>query len=109
MPPRSSLSWGTEVALAMGAVMLGRWASDEMATCAGVAPTFSATFSTAARIAKPRSFMWLFWMPAARAVLGSSAPAGYLPEKDPLATEEYGMTPMPDSTEGGSGSRQYPP
>ena len=57
MPPISSLSCATEVALAIGAVMPGRCASQESATCAGVAFAFSATLSTAARIAKPRSFM----------------------------------------------------
>src|SRR5437899_11601240 len=99
MPPRSSLSWGTEVALAVGAVMLGRWASHELATCAGVAPTFAATLSPAARMAKRRSFMWLFWMPAAGAVGGSAAPARYLPERKPLASDEYEMTPMLCSTQ----------
>ena len=42
MPPISSLSCATEVALAIGAVMPGRWASQDSATCAGVAPAFCA-------------------------------------------------------------------
>src|SRR5262249_47145816 len=60
MPPMSSRNCTTDVALAIGAVMPGRWASHERATCAGVAPDPAATFSTASRIAKPRSFMSIF-------------------------------------------------
>ena len=46
-----------EVALAIGAVMPGRWASHAMATWVGVTPSPAATFSTAARTVNPRSVM----------------------------------------------------
>ena len=66
MPPTSSLSWASEVALAIGAVMPGRWASQDSATWAGVAPAPAATFSTAANISgRPRTTASATWAPAA--------------------------------------------
>jgi hypothetical protein len=44
-----SSSCASEVALAIGAVMLGRAISQASATCAGVVPTLVATVSSAAR------------------------------------------------------------
>src|SRR5262249_62202737 len=83
-----SLGGLTGVALAMGAVMPGGCASHDSATCAVVAPTLPAALSTAARTAKPRSFMYPFCTPTARAVEGSEAPGRYFPERKPLPSEE---------------------
>src|SRR5215472_10492977 len=107
MPPSSSRSWATDVALAMGAAMPGRCASQDSATWAGVAPAPAATFSTASRMAKPRSCMYVFCTPPARAVEGSAPSRRYLPERKPLARDEYGITPTPCSRQSGSSSRSY--
>src|SRR5262249_27175118 len=80
----SSSSCARLVALAMGAVMLGRAISQARATLAGVDPVRAATSSRAARMRKPRGLS-IAPAPPPRGLLPRSALLRYLPVKKPLA------------------------
>jgi hypothetical protein len=77
-------SYCTEVALTIGAVMLGRAISHASAALAGVLQCWSATVLSASRIRVPR----LFKIPSTRmprALLVRSAAERYLPDRKSLA------------------------
>jgi len=82
----SSANCSGLVALAIGAVMLGRAISQANATCAGVARSRAATSSSAARMRRPVSFR-CFPAPAPRARPARSVCMRYLPVRNPLASE----------------------
>ena len=92
--PMISSSCAGEVALAIGAVILGRAISQASATCAGAVPTLVATVSRAARTRSPRALRYLV-MPAPRGLFPKSFSLRYLPVRNPDARAEYGITPRP--------------
>src|SRR5579863_321289 len=72
------------VALAIGAVTLGRAISHASATCAGVALCRAPTSSSALSTAWPRSLRY-FFTPPPRGLLPRSASDRYLPVRNPAA------------------------
>src|SRR6185312_1070931 len=83
----SSCNCSRVVALAIGAVILGRAISQAIATLAGVELFCFATCSSAATMRCPRSFMY-FCTNLPRALFSRSACERYLPVRKPLASEK---------------------
>src|ERR1700731_825173 len=73
------------VALAMGAVMLGRAMSQARATCVGVAWWRFANWSRASRMRSPRRFRYFLTI-CPRWLFERSASERYLPLRNPLAS-----------------------
>ncbi|KOT25096.1 hypothetical protein DM52_4251 [Burkholderia mallei] len=81
----SALNCSSDVALAIGAVTLGRAICHASATDVCVEPCFAATASSAARIRKPRGFRYCSTR-LPRALFFKSASDRYLPDRKPLAS-----------------------
>lgn len=86
-PATSVSSCPSVVALAIGAVTLGRARSQARETAAGVESYRAATLSSASRIRKPRSFRYGL-TPCPRGLLARSASERYLPARNPRASEK---------------------
>ena len=82
---RMSCNCSRLVALAIGAVTLGRAISQASATCAGVALCRAATSSSAFSTPRPRSLRY-FFTPPPRGLLPRSASERYLPVRNPAAS-----------------------